>query len=73
MFGSLNNRLLEIKADIAQFNADVEKFDDASSELMLLSGDAVMLLVGETFIECTQEFANDYCERKTEVSLSYVI
>eukprot|EP00349_Pseudokeronopsis_sp_Brazil_P002742 CAMPEP_0202964128 /NCGR_PEP_ID=MMETSP1396-20130829/8201_1 /ASSEMBLY_ACC=CAM_ASM_000872 /TAXON_ID= /ORGANISM="Pseudokeronopsis sp., Strain Brazil" /LENGTH=54 /DNA_ID=CAMNT_0049685981 /DNA_START=56 /DNA_END=216 /DNA_ORIENTATION=+ len=32
-FGRLNNRLLEIRADIAQLKQDIEKLDDAATEL----------------------------------------
>ena len=63
-FGRLNNRLLEIRAESKQAGIDAEKLDDATAELMMAtsSGDAkVMLLIGESFIESTEDEAND-CE-----------
>jgi len=63
-FGRLNNRLLEIRAESKQAGIDAEKLDDATAELMMAtsSGDAkVMLLIGESFVESTEDEAND-CE-----------
>ena len=61
-FGRLNNRLLEIRAEIKQCNADNEKLDDATAELMMASTSAngkVMLFIGESFIESTEDEANE--------------
>ena len=59
-FGRLNNRLLEIRADITQFKSDIEKLEDATAELMINSGDGkVMLFMGESFIETTEDYANE--------------
>ena len=61
-FGRLNNRLLEIRAESKQAVIDAEKLDDATAELMMASssGDGnVMLLIGESFIESTEDEAND--------------
>jgi prefoldin subunit 4 len=60
-FGKLNNRLLEIRADIAQFKQDFEKFDDASAEIMMAVGGKVMLFMGESFVETSEDFATE-CE-----------
>lgn len=40
--------------------------DDASTELMMASGDKVMLYLGESFFEATEEEATDFCENKVE-------
>mmetsp|Transcript_25374 Transcript_25374/g.27735 ORF Transcript_25374/g.27735 Transcript_25374/m.27735 type:complete len:129 (+) Transcript_25374:39-425(+) len=63
-FGRLNNRLLELRADVAQFKQDIEKLDDATAELMMASGGNVMLFMGESFVEASEDYANEYCERK---------
>lgn len=63
-FGRLNNRLLEIRADLAQLKQDIEKLDDATTELAMNASGKVMLFVGESFLhtsedhatECTYEF-----------------
>mmetsp|Transcript_24648 Transcript_24648/g.54777 ORF Transcript_24648/g.54777 Transcript_24648/m.54777 type:complete len:130 (-) Transcript_24648:186-575(-) len=65
-FGRLNNRLLEIRADVVQFKQDAEKMDDATAELMMSADGKVMLLIGETFVEVTDDYANEYCEKKQE-------
>ena len=59
-FGKLNNRLLELRAEIKQMKSDAEKLDDASTELSLASGDGkVMLLIGESFVEVSEDYANE--------------
>jgi prefoldin subunit 4 len=63
----LNNKLLELQADMKQFTMDVEKLEDGASELMMVTDDKVMLFIGESFIECSEEYATEYCENKAEV------
>ena len=58
-FGRLNNRLLEIRADLKQYKSDLEKLDDSVSELMLGMGDKVKLFLGEAFIEVSEEYATE--------------
>jgi prefoldin subunit 4 len=60
-FGKLNNRLMEIRADISQFKQDLEKLDDAAAELMMNTGGNVMLFMGESFVETSEDYANE-CE-----------
>ena len=68
-FGRLNNRLLEIRAEIVQVKDDLNKIDDSVAEMeSFLSDDGkVKLLIGEAFIECDEDFANDYLEKKKQV------
>lgn len=40
--------------------------DDASTELMMGSGDKVMLHMGEAFFEATEDEATEYCEAHVE-------
>ena len=66
-FGKLNNRLLELRADVKQYKADAERIDDANTDMMMnSSGGKVMLLIGEAFVEVSEEFAESYCEEKSE-------
>lgn len=58
-FGRINNVLLELRADLKQAKLDVEKLNDATAELESTLGGNFMLLVGETFIECDEDAANE--------------
>ena len=61
-FGRLNNRLMELRAEMKQAAIDNEKLDDATAELMMATsgGDGrVMLLIGEAFIESSEEEATE--------------
>lgn len=60
-FGRLNNRVLEIRAELKQYKLDMEKMDDATAELAMNSSSdgKVMLLIGESFIECSEEYAEE--------------
>lgn len=66
-FGRLNNRVVEIRSEIKQAKEDVEKLDDAIVDLSMVVDDKVMLFMGETFIETSEEYATEYCEGKMEV------
>ncbi|CAN0523091.1 unnamed protein product, partial [Ectocarpus sp. 8 AP-2014] len=44
----------------------LDKLDDATTELMTGEGDSVMLMLGDSFMECEEEFATDYCEQQQE-------
>ena len=63
-FGRLNNRLLELRADIKQIKQDAEKLEDASTELMMAEGGRIMLLIGEAFVQVSEDFASEYCDKK---------
>ena len=56
-----------------QFTLDVEKLEDAASELMMVTDDKCMLFIGESFIECSEEYATEYCENKAEVRMGHEI
>lgn len=51
--------MLEIRADIKQHKADIEKLDDATAELMMNSGGNVMLFMGESFVETSEDYATE--------------
>lgn len=40
--------------------------DDAVTELMVGVGGQVRLLLGEAFVETSEDYATEYCERKQE-------
>ena len=48
------------------FQKTMEKIDDASTELMMGSGDNVMLRLGGAMFETTEEEATEYCEAEIE-------
>lgn len=58
-FGRINNTLLEIRADIKQSKLDCDKLKDSSSELEMVIGGKIMILIGESFIECDEDAANE--------------
>lgn len=50
----------------------LDKLDDATTELMSGEGDSVMLMLGDGFMECEEEYATNFCERKQEVRYMYI-
>ena len=44
----------------------LEQIDDASTELMMGSGDNVMLRLGGAMFEATEDEATEYCEAEVE-------
>ena len=44
----------------------MEKIDDASTELMMGTGDKVMLRLGEAMFEATEDEATEFCETEVE-------
>lgn len=66
-FARLNARLNEVKAEKESMKKQLEGIDDASTELMMGSGEQVMLMVGgETFFEVSEEYATEHCEAEVE-------
>ena len=51
---------------MTQLQKSLERLDDASTDLMMASGDKVMLLIGESFFETSEEDATEYCESEVE-------
>ncbi len=46
---------------------ELESLDDASTELMMISGNTqVLLTMGEAFFEILEEEATEYCEKLVE-------
>ena len=44
----------------------MEGIDDASTELMMGSGEKVMIMMGEAFLESSEEDATEHCEQQVE-------
>ncbi len=54
---------------MTQAKTDNEKLDDSSAELMMTCGGRIMLFIGESFIEVSEEFAS---ECNNNFSLSFL-
>lgn len=68
----MNNRLLEVTAELKQSKEDNEKLDDASAELMMANSEGkIMLLIGEAFIETSEDDANE-CKMMKCASSTYL-
>eukprot|EP00934_Nitzschia_sp_Nitz4_P003367 Nitzschia sp. Nitz4//scaffold6_size259037//244327//244870//NITZ4_001125-RA/size259037-augustus-gene-0.310-mRNA-1//1//CDS//3329557046//3357//frame0 len=65
-FARLNARLHELRDERAVIEKSLELLDDASTELMMASGDKVMLYVGEAFFDTSEEDATEFCESEVE-------
>mmetsp|Transcript_11220 Transcript_11220/g.32287 ORF Transcript_11220/g.32287 Transcript_11220/m.32287 type:complete len:129 (-) Transcript_11220:3617-4003(-) len=66
-FARLNARLHEVRDELALFKKSLERLDDASTELMMQEdSDKVMLLVGESFFETSEDDATEYVESEVE-------
>eukprot|EP00558_Chaetoceros_sp_UNC1202_P005299 CAMPEP_0197236600 /NCGR_PEP_ID=MMETSP1429-20130617/3650_1 /TAXON_ID=49237 /ORGANISM="Chaetoceros sp., Strain UNC1202" /LENGTH=133 /DNA_ID=CAMNT_0042695409 /DNA_START=103 /DNA_END=504 /DNA_ORIENTATION=+ len=66
-FGRLNARLHECRDEIAVLKKKLEEMDDASTELMMGSGDKVILNLGNAFFELEEEAATEFCEDEVNV------
>eukprot|EP00621_Florenciella_sp_RCC1693_P011662 CAMPEP_0182532322 /NCGR_PEP_ID=MMETSP1323-20130603/11303_1 /TAXON_ID=236787 /ORGANISM="Florenciella parvula, Strain RCC1693" /LENGTH=131 /DNA_ID=CAMNT_0024742053 /DNA_START=47 /DNA_END=442 /DNA_ORIENTATION=+ len=64
-FGRLNSRLHELQADSAALKEKIEHLDDATTELMM-GGDSVRLKLGDAFIDCSEDYATEFCEKRQE-------
>mmetsp|Transcript_13964 Transcript_13964/g.16229 ORF Transcript_13964/g.16229 Transcript_13964/m.16229 type:complete len:134 (+) Transcript_13964:179-580(+) len=65
-FGRLNARLQEVQDEQASLKKKMEQLDDASTELMMGSGDKVMLHLGNAYFEIQEDTATEYCEEEVE-------
>eukprot|EP00804_Cyclotella_cryptica_P026607 CCRYP_014030-RA/>CCRYP_014030-RA protein AED:0.43 eAED:0.43 QI:63/1/1/1/1/1/2/277/136 len=65
-FGQLNARLHEVRGETSKLKSLLEKLDDASTELMMGNGDAVMLRLGDALFEASEEEATEFCEAEVE-------
>mmetsp|Transcript_20468 Transcript_20468/g.26963 ORF Transcript_20468/g.26963 Transcript_20468/m.26963 type:complete len:136 (-) Transcript_20468:297-704(-) len=65
-FGRLNARLYEVRGEKDGLKKKLERIDDASTELMMSSGEKVMIMLGEAFFEASEEEATEFCEAEVD-------
>ena len=66
-FARLNARLQDVRLERQELKRALESLDDASTELMMLSGgDGVMIVSGEAFLETSEEDAVRHCDQQLE-------
>ena len=65
-FGRLNARLHEARGETESYNKRLERLDDACTELMMGEGDTVWVLLGDAFIQCSEDDATAICEAQVE-------
>ncbi len=56
---------------MTQYNTDIQRIEDAISDLEGFIEGKCMLFIGEGFIESTEEEANEYCNKKLQVKYSF--
>ncbi|EEC43207.1 predicted protein [Phaeodactylum tricornutum CCAP 1055/1] len=71
-FARLNARLHEVRAERANLQKQLERLDDASTELMMGSGDTVWMMLGEAFLATSEDDATEFCEGQVEKMQSRV-
>jgi prefoldin subunit 4 len=66
-FGRLNARLHEARGESDAFRKRLERIDDASTELMMANGgDKIHLLLGDAFMQVSEEEATEFCEGQVD-------
>uniref|UniRef100_K3XB13 Prefoldin subunit 4 n=1 Tax=Globisporangium ultimum (strain ATCC 200006 / CBS 805.95 / DAOM BR144) TaxID=431595 RepID=K3XB13_GLOUD len=65
-FGRNNAALHEIREQKKSLQDKLDTLDDANTELMMGEGDNVELFIGESFVEASEEFAQEYIEKVVE-------
>jgi len=65
-FGKINARLYEAREERDKLKKKLEQLDDASTELMMGSGDKVLLNLGSAFFETSEEEATEHVEAEIE-------
>ncbi|KAF1318488.1 Prefoldin family protein, partial [Globisporangium splendens] len=65
-FGRNNAALHEIRDQKKSLQDKLDTLDDANTELMMGEGDNVELFIGESFVEASEEFAQEYIEKIVE-------
>lgn len=61
-FARLNARHEDLKVERRELKRALEGLDDASTELMMGTGENVMILSGEAFLETSEDDAVQFCE-----------
>ena len=63
-FGRNNDRISEMKHEVKTMQEELERLDDANTELMMQDGDNVRLMVGDSFLHVSEDFCTDHLEHK---------
>ncbi|EEY58142.1 uncharacterized protein PITG_22666 [Phytophthora infestans T30-4] len=65
-FGRNNAALHEIREQKKALKDKLDTLDDANTDLMMGEGDNVQLFIGESFVEASEDFAQEYLEKRVE-------
>ena len=65
MFARLNNRLGDVKVELASLQKEKDNLEDASSELMMADG-CVRFQIGEVYVEMDQDEAEKFLAQASE-------
>uniref|UniRef100_A0AAV1T454 Prefoldin subunit 4 n=1 Tax=Peronospora matthiolae TaxID=2874970 RepID=A0AAV1T454_9STRA len=65
-FGRNNAQLHDVRDQKKALKETLDTLDDASTDVMMGEGDAVQLLIGESFVETSEEAAQEYIEKRVE-------
>jgi prefoldin subunit 4 len=65
-FARLNSTLHQVKLDSTALKNELDRLEDASTELMMADDDNVWLYMGECFFETSQDKATQVCEEQVE-------
>ncbi|CAB9524500.1 Prefoldin subunit 4 [Seminavis robusta] len=65
-FARLNAKLHEVRAERDSLKNELERIDDASTEIMMADAGKVLLFMGGAFFETSEEEATTYCEDTVE-------
>ncbi|KAG1710574.1 hypothetical protein DVH05_013301 [Phytophthora capsici] len=65
-FGRNNASLHEIREQKKALKDKLDTLDDANTDLMMGEGDNVQLFIGESFVETSEDFAQEYLEKRVE-------
>ena len=63
-FGRNNDRIAEMKHEVKTMQEELERLDDANTELMMQDGDNVRLMVGDSFLHVSEDFCTEHLEQK---------
>jgi prefoldin subunit 4 len=66
-FARLNARLTVVRNQRDELKKDLEHLDDASTDLMMSSEDNVMLVLGDAYLEVSENEATEYCEKQVDI------
>ncbi|CAI5735964.1 unnamed protein product [Hyaloperonospora brassicae] len=65
-FGRNNAQLHDVRDQKKALQETLNTLDDASADVMMGEGDAVHLLIGESFVETSEDAAQEYIEKRVE-------